>query len=150
MTIRPRGQEPTGSEQVRTPPLIGEVQTELPAQALAEGLPSPAMADDREQVEAELRRLSAIVRNASDAVIIQTSDGEIIAWNHGAELMYGYPEEEAVGMNARLLIPPALRPGAEGTVPTRVLGRDSGFARDQAGHQGWEYGQYLVNGDGPR
>ncbi len=89
-----------------THPALREVQMELPADALADRLPEQATPHDRERAEVELRRLTAIVRNVTDAVIIQTFDGGILAWNRGAELMYGYAEEEAVGMNIRDIIPP--------------------------------------------
>ncbi len=84
---------------------ISEVQTDLPARSLADWLPDEATALERQHTEAELRRLSTIVRNSNDAVTIQTILGEILAWNRGAELMYGYTEAEALGMNIQMLIP---------------------------------------------
>jgi two-component system sensor kinase FixL len=96
-----------------TPAAVGDVQTELPARVLAYRLSEEAAPQDRERVEAELRRLTAIVRNSNDAVTIQTFDGEILAWNRGAELMYGYTEAEAVGMSIQEIIPPDLRREAE-------------------------------------
>jgi len=100
-------------ETAAQPDKVGEVRTELPADALADRLPRAGTPQDRERVEAELRRLTAIVRNSNDAVTIQTLDGEILAWNRGAELTYGYREGEAVGTNVRKLFPPDLREEAE-------------------------------------
>jgi PAS domain S-box-containing protein len=45
------------------------------------------------------RRLATVLRDSNDAITIQDLEGRITAWNHGAELMYGYSEEEAIRMN---------------------------------------------------
>ena len=52
-----------------------------------------------------LRRLAAVVRDASDAVLVQDLEGRIIAWNPGAERMYGWSEAETAAMKIRDLIP---------------------------------------------
>ncbi len=90
---------------VYKPALVSEVQAELPSRAFGDGCSEEVTAQARERLEAELRRLTAIVQNSNDAVIIQTMEGEILAWNRGAELMYGYGAGEAVGMSARMLVP---------------------------------------------
>ncbi len=59
----------------------------------------------RQLLEQE-RRLAAIVRDSNDAITLQDLQGNIIAWNKGAEDMYGYSEEEALKMNADSLVPP--------------------------------------------
>jgi len=51
------------------------------------------------------RRLAAVVRDASDAITLQDFDGNILAWNRSAEKIFGYSESEALGMNARSLVP---------------------------------------------
>ena len=57
----------------------------------------------------ELLRLAVVVRDAFDAITVQDLDGRIIAWNPGAVRMYGWSEAEALTMNVRDRIPPALR-----------------------------------------
>ncbi len=52
-----------------------------------------------------LQRLSPFVHHSNDAVIIRDSRDQIIAWNKGAERMYGYSEIEALGMKIQRLIP---------------------------------------------
>ena len=52
-----------------------------------------------------LRRLAVVVRDAPDAITVQDLDGHILAWNPGAERMYGWSEAEALAMNIRDLIP---------------------------------------------
>ena len=54
--------------------------------------------------EAEARRLSDIVRSARDAIVAEDLHGRIVAWNQGAEELYGYAEADAIGMDARLLL----------------------------------------------
>jgi two-component system CheB/CheR fusion protein len=47
----------------------------------------------------QLRRLAAVVRNSSDAIIVQDPRGQILAWNPGATRLYGWTESEALQMN---------------------------------------------------
>src|SRR5262249_44507706 len=56
-----------------------------------------------ERVRARLRQLSAIVESSTDAIIGITLDGVITTWNNGAETLYGYSHEEAVGSNIDML-----------------------------------------------
>lgn len=53
----------------------------------------------------ELRRLAAIVSSSSEAIIGKTIDGTIVNWNIGAERIYGYSAQEAVGRNIDFLAP---------------------------------------------
>ncbi|MDR7161298.1 response regulator [Arthrobacter sp. BE255] len=55
---------------------------------------------------AELEGLGAIVNSSSDAILSTTPEGIITSWNPGAELQYGYSAEEALGRDARFLLPP--------------------------------------------
>ena len=59
-----------------------------------------------------LRRLAVVVRDSRDAVVVQDLAGRILAWNPGAERLYGFTEAEALTMNIRELIPPAQREDA--------------------------------------
>jgi PAS domain S-box-containing protein len=49
--------------------------------------------------------LSAIIESADDAVISKTLEGIITSWNKGAERIFGYTTEEAVGKPVTILIP---------------------------------------------
>jgi two-component system CheB/CheR fusion protein len=55
--------------------------------------------------EAESRRLATVIKSSNDAVTVLSFDGQILAWNRGAERMYGYAEAEALEMNIREVIP---------------------------------------------
>ncbi len=56
-----------------------------------------------------LRRLAVVVRDARDAILVQDMTGRILAWNPGAERMYGWNEAEALAMNIRDLMPESER-----------------------------------------
>ena len=58
--------------------------------------------------EEESRRLASIVESSGDAIIGKSLDGTIVSWNTGAQRIYGYISEEAVGKPISILIPPEL------------------------------------------
>jgi PAS domain S-box-containing protein len=61
-----------------------------------------------ELLEAEEARLflASIVNSAEVAIIGKTPVGIIISWNAGAEKIYGYSADEAIGRPISILIPP--------------------------------------------
>ena len=56
--------------------------------------------------EESTRRLAAIVEHSSDAVVGVGVDGRIVAWNPGAERLYGWSAKEAIGMAIADTAPP--------------------------------------------
>ncbi|MBI4598228.1 MAG: PAS domain S-box protein [Candidatus Omnitrophica bacterium] len=50
-------------------------------------------------------RLRAVVESAQDAIISADHAGNMIAWNKGAEAMFGYAPQEALGQPLTLLMP---------------------------------------------
>ncbi len=55
--------------------------------------------------DAVIRRLAAVVENSVDAIFSKDLDGTIRTWNGGAERLYGYSREEAVGRSVKMLVP---------------------------------------------
>jgi two-component system CheB/CheR fusion protein len=53
----------------------------------------------------KFRRLATVLQDSNDAVTMQDRDGKILAWNRGAEQLYGYTETQALKMNIRELVP---------------------------------------------
>jgi PAS domain S-box-containing protein len=60
----------------------------------------------QKRAEAAQARLAAIVESSDDAILSKTLDGVIQSWNGGAERLFGYTAEEAVGQPIALVIPP--------------------------------------------
>jgi len=64
---------------------------------------------ERQQTEETRAQLAAIVESSDDAIIGKTLDGIIVTWNPGAQRLFGYSSEEAVGKPMMMLIPPERR-----------------------------------------
>jgi two-component system CheB/CheR fusion protein len=58
----------------------------------------------RRSIEETLELRSRILELSNDAVIIWNLDGGIIFWNHGAESLYGYTSEQALGKTSNELL----------------------------------------------
>ncbi len=81
---------------------------------------------ERKRIEAALREseqrlrwLGAIVESSSDAIISKDLDGIIASWNQGAERIFGYTADEAIGQPITILIPPD-RQDEERAIVTRI------------------------------
>src|SRR3954447_24398393 len=61
-----------------------------------------------ERIEAERIRahLAAVVQDAQEAVMSKDLNGIVTSWNEGAQRLYGYTPEEAIGQPISMVIPP--------------------------------------------
>jgi PAS domain S-box-containing protein len=91
-----------------------EVIVESRQQLLSDGTVIEVNRDvtERKQTEAALREseqqlrwLASIIASSDDAIISKNLDAIITSWNGGAERMYGYTAEEAIGLPITILIP---------------------------------------------
>lgn len=57
----------------------------------------------------EIKRLSVLMRDASDAIVVQDLSGKIIGWNPHATHLYNWSESEALNMNLLERIPSSKR-----------------------------------------
>ena len=55
-------------------------------------------------------RFRSVAESATDAIVAADQNGDIISWNRGAELMFGYVEEEVKGLALSILMPERFRP----------------------------------------
>jgi PAS domain S-box-containing protein len=81
---------------------------------------------DRKKIEAalyekedQLQRLASIVQSSDDAIVSKNLDGIITSWNKGAERIFGYTAEEAIGQPITIVIPQD-RQDEERTILTRI------------------------------
>ncbi len=66
----------------------------------------------RMEIEAALREseqrlqvLASIVESSDDAIVSKDLDGVIMSWNQGAERIFGFSAEEAIGQSITIVIP---------------------------------------------
>ncbi len=52
-----------------------------------------------------MRFLASTVENSDDAIVSKSLDGIITSWNKGAEHVFGYAAEEAIGQPITIVIP---------------------------------------------
>ncbi len=60
---------------------------------------------ERERYQSAKSELAAIVDSSQDAIIGHTFDGTITSWNAGAEKIFGFPADQALGKPIGILLP---------------------------------------------
>ena len=84
------------------------------------GEPTPPSSAGEERVTIESEHLAAIVRSSDDAILSKDRNAIITSWNVGAQRLYGYTPDEAVGQSVAILIPPDRR-GEDMEIVDRIL-----------------------------
>ncbi|KCZ72009.1 PAS domain S-box [Candidatus Methanoperedens nitroreducens] len=81
-------------------------------------------------LERSEKRFRSVVQAASDAIISTDSSGNIISWNRGAQVVFGYSEEEVLGKSLIILMPERYRDAylrkleqARSTRESKIIGR---------------------------
>ena len=59
---------------------------------------------ERKRAEQQIREQAALLDQAQDAILVRDLDQIILFWNKGAEKIYGWAAEEAIGKNAKELL----------------------------------------------
>jgi PAS domain S-box-containing protein len=77
-----------------------EAATDAVAASILEELP-----ELRQRADKAISLLAAIVDSSEDAIISKNLEGIITSWNKGAEKLFGYSTEEAIGQHISLVIP---------------------------------------------
>jgi PAS domain S-box-containing protein len=62
-------------------------------------------ADALRESEQRLRWLASIVESSDEAIVSKNLNGIITSWNKGAERVFGYTAEEAIGQPITMVIP---------------------------------------------
>jgi PAS domain S-box-containing protein len=75
---------------------------------------------ERKRAEAAQVLLAAIVESSDDAIVSKTLDGVIRSWNAGAQRLFGYTPEEAIGQAITMIIPTERR-AEETAIVERLL-----------------------------
>jgi PAS domain S-box-containing protein len=66
--------------------------------------------DRHREVIAHQSRITAVVESSADGIISKSLEGVIVSWNKGAENIFGYTQDEAIGKSSfELLVPTDLQ-----------------------------------------
>jgi PAS domain S-box-containing protein len=79
---------------------------------------------ERKKVQEQLEMLSLQINQANDAIYTVSSDSKILSWNRGAEKLYGFTKEEAIGRTSNDLLKTIISPEAINEALRDIAERD--------------------------
>ena len=65
--------------------------------------------DAIKNTQEQFQRLANVVESSDDAIITKSLEGKILSWNKGAEHIYGYSAQEAIGKPISIIVPTNLK-----------------------------------------
>ncbi len=71
----------------------------------------------------KIRLLATVLKDSNDAVMVLGLNGNILAWNRGAQQMYGWTEAEALKMNINEIVPEAKQNESKSFIEKIVKGK---------------------------
>ncbi|KAM3097986.1 response regulator [Phormidesmis sp. 146-35] len=83
-------------------------------------LRSMRYAIERTQADRKIREQAALLEVTTDAICVRGLDSLVSFWNQGAERLYGWKGEEAIGQNADVLLYPDGSPQLETALQTVI------------------------------
>ena len=94
----------------------------------------------RKQLENLLRERADLLELASEAIMVRSVEGVIQFWNSGAEELYGWSREDAIGKNVMELLQTRLEDSLDGNDLAQLVTRDGKWHGDltqvsRSGHQ---------------
>jgi PAS domain S-box-containing protein len=90
--------------EVPTPP-IDAIRVENKPDMLAPAVAGIGASGGGLNADAVVRHLAAVVESSMHAILSKDLDGTVRTWNRGAERLYGYRPDEAVGRSVQMLVP---------------------------------------------
>jgi diguanylate cyclase (GGDEF)-like protein/PAS domain S-box-containing protein len=105
-----------------------------------------AARDVTDELEARADRdmLSYVVESSDDAIVTESADGVVTSWNRGAERLYGYTADEAIGRGVASLIVPADLREEQAELTSRVFTGES-VRRDEVARVRQDGSRVLVS-----
>jgi PAS domain S-box-containing protein len=103
-TIRMRKDGTLVEVSLRVSPLLGTAREVVGASIIGRDISDRRKAEQlKDKLLETAQELSAIVESSADGIVTMDIEGTILTWNRGAQDLYGYSAEEAIGQNMSFL-----------------------------------------------